>query len=348
MNRRKLKAAIVGYGKMGRIRAKCIEEHPDLELISICEINPQDDMPGVPVCQDYRLLLNYHPDVVFACTPNKYLPEIVCFFLNNKVNVFCEKPPGRGKKDVEVMLNAEKINCCVKLKFGFNHRYHQAVLDAKSIIEQGRLGKILWMRGVYGKAGGNKYEKAWRNNKAISGGGILIDQGIHMVDLFRLFCGEFDEVKSFVNRSFWSVEVEDNVFALLRNREGQIAMLHSSATQWKHKFLLDIYMERGYISISGILSSTMTYGTEKLKIARCVYDEEGYPLPNPDEIINYYEDDHSWRLEIDEFVNSIFKDTPIHVGTCLEAYNTMLLIEKIYASDEKWRAPEILQRSKYL
>ena len=74
-------------------------------------------------------------------------------FLNNKVNVFCEKPPGRGKKDVEIMLNAEKINGCVKLKFGFNHRYHQAVLDAKSIIEQGRLGKILWMRGVYGKAG---------------------------------------------------------------------------------------------------------------------------------------------------------------------------------------------------
>ena len=339
---KKLKVAVTGYGKMGKIRVACTEEHPDLELVAICEINPQENMPKVPICHDYKQLLEYSPNIVFACTPNKYLPEIVCYFLNNQINVFCEKPPGRNIKDVEMMLKAEEVNRGVKLKFGFNHRYHQAIGDAKAIIEQKRLGKILWMRGIYGKAGGNKFEKEWRNKKEISGGGILIDQGIHMVDLFRYFCGEFSEIKSFVNRSYWPVEVEDDVFALLRNKEGQIAMLHSSATQWKHKFLLDIYLEKGYLIISGILSSSKTYGVEKLEIARCLYDEEGYPLPNPDEIVNYYEDDNSWKLEIDEFVYSIHNDLPIQVGSCIEAYKTMQLIEKIYAADRHSKVTQYL------
>jgi len=333
---KKLKAVVVGYGKMGKIRVSCIEEHSNMELVAICEVNGQIHNLDVPVCRDYKELLRYQPDVVFTCTPNLYLSDIVCFFLEKKVHVFCEKPPGRSKEDVERMLDVEKTNPCVKLKFGFNHRYHQAVLDAKSIIDKGRFGKILWMRGVYGKAGGSQYEKWWRNNKEISGGGILIDQGIHMVDLFRLFCGEFDEISSFINRLFWPVEVEDNVFALLRNKNNQVAMLHSSATQWKHKFILDIYLEKGYVIISGILSSTGTYGTETLKIAKCVYDNEGYPLPNPDEIINYYEDDRSWEMEIDEFLSSIYDNVPIKIGTCIEAYKTMELIEKIYASDKGW------------
>ena len=340
---KKLKVAIAGYGKMGKIRAACVEAHPDLELVAICEINHKDSTTSIPVCQDYKVLMEYSPDIVFACTPNKYLPEIVSYFLNNQVNVFCEKPPGRNRKDVEMMLLAEQKNSAVRLKFGFNHRYHQAVLDAKSIIDQGRLGKILWLRGIYGKAGGNHFENGWRNKREWSGGGVLIDQGIHMVDLFRLFCGEFNEVKSFVNQSYWQMEVEDNVFALLRNKKGQIAMLHSSATQWKHKFLLDIYLEKGYITIAGILSSTRTYGTETLKIARCVYDEEGYPLPNPDETINYYEDDRSWKMEIDEFVNSITNKVPVQVGTCLEAYKTMLLIEEIYAADKQLKLDKSLK-----
>jgi len=198
-------------------------------------------------------------------------------------------------------------------------------------------GKILWMRGVYGKGGGSRYDQVWRNKKELSGGGILIDQGIHMVDLFRLFCGEFHEVKSFIGQSYWPVEVEDNAFIMLRNQKKQVATLHSSATQWQYKFLLEICLEKGYIIISGILSSTMNYGTETLKIARCVYDEEGYPLPNPEETINYYDQDNSWMRELEEFVSCIQDDIPIQVGSCQEAYKTMILIEDIYAADQQWQ-----------
>lgn len=332
----KLKVVIVGFGKMGKVRLASMDKRQDIAVVGICEPSPQGVPSGLSVFQDYKELACLDPDIVFVCTPNKFLPEIVCFFLNKKVHVFCEKPPGRCKEDVQKMLEAEKNNPGVKLKFGFNHRYHQAVLDAKSIIDKGRLGKVLWVRGVYGKGGGPRYDRDWRNSKDIAGGGILMDQGIHMVDLFRLFCGEFNDIKSFIGQSYWSGEVEDNAFVLLRNDQGQVGALHSSATQWHYKFLLEVYLEKGYVTIQGILSSTKNYGAETLKIARCVYDEEGYPLPNPQETISYYEEDFSWDRELEEFVSCIQKDELIKVGSCQEAYKTMVLIEQIYQADPKW------------
>jgi predicted dehydrogenase len=332
------KAAVVGYGKMGKIRAACAREFPQLKLVGVHDPQYTGTVDGLPAVSDYRKLMDYAPDMVFVCVPNKFVPETVCFFLNQGVHVFCEKPPGRSKEDVDLMRQAQENNKGVKLKFGFNHRYHQAVIDAKAIVDKGRLGKILWMRGIYGKGGGSDYDRNWRNQREVSGGGILIDQGIHMVDLFRLFCGEFEEVKSFIGEQYWQVGVEDNAFMMMRNAHGQVGLLHSSATQWRYMFSLDIYLEKGYVSISGILSSTRNYGAETLKIARCVYDTQGYPLPNPEESINYYDDDHSWRLELEEFVQSIETNTPVKVGSCADAYQTMNLIEQIYAADPRWAA----------
>lgn len=333
---KKYKVAIVGYGKMGKIRAQSVKNRSDLEIVAVCDVYPANNESEYPFFSDYKELASFDLDIVFVCTVNKYLPDIVCYFLNNKVNVFCEKPPGRCKEDVAQMLAAEKNNPEVKLKFGFNHRYHQAVLDAKAIVEKGRLGKILWMRGVYGKGGGNQYESNWRNDKELSGGGILIDQGIHMVDLFRFFCGEFEEIKAFIETSHWPIKVEDNAFVMLRNKQKQVAMLHSSATQWQYKFSLEIYLEKGYATISGILSSTMNYGTETLKVARCLYDKEGYPMPNPEESMTYYDEDHSWKRELGEFMDCVQNDCLIKVGSCQEAYQTMDLIERIYAADNTW------------
>lgn len=341
---KKIKVVIVGYGKMGRIRANTVDSHDDMELVGVCDVLDCSDELTVPFVKQYKRLMEYSPDCVFVCITNNLVLEIVRFFMENKVHVFCEKPPGRSLKDVENILQVSRNNPRLKLKFGFNHRYHQSLLESKSLVDKGRLGEILWMRGIYGKGGGNLYDKAWRNKYDISGGGILIDQGIHMVDLFRFFCGDFEEVNSFVQKSYWDIEVEDNVFALLRNNKGQVGMLHSSATQWKYKFLLDVYLEKGYISISGILSSTMNYGTEKLKIARCRYDKQGYPLPNPDETITYFDEDKSWHLELDEFYHCIVNDEPVKVGTCEEACKTMKLVEELYASDRNWHWPRIQEQ----
>ncbi len=331
-----LKAGIIGFGKVGKIRHECVQNNPNLELMGVCDIDPEVGRYYKKIYfNNYKILLSEQPDIIFVCTYNSYIPEITCEAISRGIHVFSEKPPGRTLSDVKRIYEAAMKNPKVKVKFGFNHRYHQSIIEAKAIVDGGRLGKVLWVRGIYGKAGGPGYENNWRNNYELSGGGILIDQGIHMIDLFRYFTGEYDEVKSFVSQSYWHVGVEDNVFALLRNSEsGQMAMLHSSATQWRHKFLFEIYLEKGYLEIDGILSSTGTYGRETLKMARCSVEENGYQLPNPQENLTLYDNDNSWSDEVSEFIDCIMNNKPIPNGSVYDAVKTMELIENIYNNDK--------------
>ncbi len=332
-----LKVGIIGYGRVGKIRHECIKRHPHLELIGISDID-------LSVCQDsgktyyadYKKLLDACPDIVFVCAYNCSIPEITIEAISRGIHVFSEKPPGRTLEDVKAIHDTAVKNPDIKVKFGFNHRYHEGVIEAKAIVDSGRFGKVMWMRGIYGKAGGPGYDNNWRTNRDLSGGGILIDQGIHMLDLFRFFTGEYDEIKSFIGNSYWQIGVEDNVFAILRNsKTGQTAMIHSSATQWRHKFLLEIYMEKGYMEIDGILSSTKTYGKETLKIAHCIFEENGYPLPNPQENMTYYDKDNSWADEVNDFVDCILDDKPISNGGVDDAVRTMDLLQRIYNDDKQ-------------
>ena len=158
------------------------------------------------------------------------------------------------------------------------------MIVAKKNIETRKLGKIIWFRGVYGKAGSIDFNKNWRNYKNFSGGGILIDQGIHMIDLIRYFAGENLEcIHSHISTSFWDIQSEDNAFLLLKSKSGIIASMHSSATQWKHKFLLEICFENGYINLDGILSPTRSYSPEKLIIGRREFEDITFAMGKPKE-----------------------------------------------------------------
>ncbi|MCH8209352.1 MAG: Gfo/Idh/MocA family oxidoreductase [Nitrospinae bacterium] len=334
---KKLQTAIIGYGKVGKIRRECIERHPDLELIAICDIDASlPPSNWSKVFRDWREVLNLAPDIVFVCTTNECIPEIAIAALKRGIHTFCEKPPGRTVLDIQKIREVEQCSEGVKLMFGFNHRYHQSIMDAKALVDRGHLGKILWARGVYGKAGGPGFDKNWRNDPSRSGGGVLIDQGIHMLDLLLWFCGPFQEVKSMVGQAYWNIPVEDNAFAIMRNSQGITAMLHSSATQWQHTFLLEICLEKGHLTASGILSSTRSYGRESLRIAQCLFDEEGYPLPNPHESIDYYDEDKSWELEVKEFIQCIKTSQPVKKGTSENALQAMEMVHLIYAGDAQW------------
>lgn len=335
----RIKVGIIGFGKMGQTRKGVIEHNPDLSLEAVCDpaLPAQNEPSEYKLFRDYRELLKEDLNAVCVCTPNKFTPEIVTAALKCGKHVFCEKPPGRNPGDIRSIIKAERNNQRLKLKFGFNHRYHGAITEAKSIIESGRLGKILWLRGIYGKSGEANSEKAWRNQREIAGGGILLDQGIHMVDLFRMFCGDFQELKSFVTNSFWNTDVEDNALAIMRNDRGQLGIIHSSATQWKHTFSLEISLEKGYVTISGILLSTLSYGQgERLIVATRLSENGNFAPGNPREELTYFNRDHSWELEIDDFVQCIKNDRPVTTGSSQDALKAMEMVYRIYASDEKW------------
>ena len=327
-----LKVGIVGMGRVGNRRAGCVKNHPQLELAATCDVDPSraEQCPGTKFSTDYRDLVRDDLDILFVCAYNNVAPNVVVSGLHSGKHVFCEKPPGRCVGDVQRMVAVEKANPRLKLKFGFNHRYHHSVMEAGRMIASGQFGKVLWLRGVYGKCGGIQFENEWRNDRNIAGGGILLDQGIHMLDLCRVFCGDFTEVKSLVTSSYWKTPLEDNAFVIMANEAGQVAQIHSSATHWKHQFALDICLEDGYINLQGILSSSRSYGDETLTFARKQFEDTSRAFGRPREETIYFDTDDSWALEIDDFVDAIRTDRPITSGNSQDSLRVMQLIEQIY------------------
>ena len=150
-----------------------------------------------------------------------------------------------------------------KLMYGFNHRAHRSVVYMKKLIDSKKFGKILWMRGRYGKSVNNDFFKSWRSKKKYAGGGILIDQGIHMLDLFLYLSGSFDIIKSSIGNQYWKCDVEDNAFVILENSKTKVsASLHSTMTQWRHLFSLEIFLQNGYLVLNGLKTSSNSYGDE--------------------------------------------------------------------------------------
>ena len=191
------------------------------------------------------------------------------------------------------------------------------------------------MRGAYGKAGSIDYDKNWRNYKEYSGGGILIDQGIHMLDLMRYLSGEtFNNITGFKTTAYWDIEVEDNAFVLMQSNNNVIASLHSSATQWRHKFLLELCFEEGYINLDGILSGTRSYAPETLVIGRREFEDVTYAMGKPKESIISFENDHSWNLEIEEFLSAIKGNGSIQQGTLEDARETLAMVQRVYDNTE--------------
>lgn len=323
---------------MGRIRHKAMIDHGGFDVVVACDTAVDPDA-GVPMVTDPGTIYDHAPDVVVVATPNLIIPDLVCTALDRGLHVFSEKPPGRNVQDVLRMRAAEAAAGDRILKFGFNHRVHDAIEQAKQLIDAGTLGELYFMRGVYGKAGGANYATNWRSDPALSGGGILIDQGIHMLDLFLMFAGPFPQVQSFIERKFWTgVPVEDNAFALMKSGGGIVASLHSSATQWRHTFRLELYARNGFISVDGILSNSGSYGTEVLSVALNRLDRDGTPVPNPELQEIRFTSDASWNKEIAEFYSAVTGKAPIRFGSSQQALEVMELVEAIYAGDPEGRA----------
>ena len=232
----KLKVGIAGYGVVGKRRRECVDRHPEMELMAVCDkfFTDNSTIDGIRCYQDYKHLLQEDLDVLIVCLTNEIASKVTVAGLVSGLHVFCEKPPGRDVADIVSVIEVEKKHPTKKLMYGFNHRYHDSVVEAIRIIRSKELGEVINLRGVYGKSQLITFNQPdWRTKREISGGGVLLDQGIHMVDLMRLFAGEFIEIHSFIENSHWNYDVEDNAYALMRSRSGAVGMLNSSATQWR-------------------------------------------------------------------------------------------------------------------
>ncbi|MDA9876149.1 Gfo/Idh/MocA family oxidoreductase [Gammaproteobacteria bacterium] len=335
-----MKVGIAGYGVVGKTRHRSIESNTSYQVTAISECNEeaQKFIPaGLEVYNDYKsLIVSADIDVIFISLPNQFAAEATCLSLQNGLHVFCEKPPARTYAELlEVEEQSLKFPD-LKLMYGFNHRFHLSVEEAKVLIDSNSLGRLINMKGVYGKSQMISFNQTdWRTNREASGGGILLDQGIHMLDLMRYLSGEnFTEVFSFIDNAFWNFDVEDNAYVLMKSPKGLVSQLHSSATHWRHIFNLEITLERGSLILGGLLTGSKSYGDETLTV---ITSNPSKDKGIPKESTSKYNEDVSWDNEIKYFVNSLAGNTSIERGNIKDALETMKLIEIIYKADPIWK-----------
>src|SRR5712692_4463444 len=251
---------------MGARRAREVARSSTAQLVAVAD---EDAQRAQALAQSYgvrasksweELVAAPELDTVVVATPHSWLAPITLAAIEQHKHVLCEKPLARTTAEAERLVAAASRNGA-KLKTGFNHRHHAAVWQAHKLVREGRIGRLLWIRCRYGHGGREGYAQEWRGDPAASGGGELLDQGIHALDLFRWFLGEFTEVTADAQRAFWPMPVEDNAFCLLRTRSGQRAILHASWTQWKNLFSFEVFGDKGYLIVEGLGGS---YGPQSL------------------------------------------------------------------------------------
>ena len=327
-----VKVGIIGYGKMGKIRHQVITKMSDVKVISVYDTANIGTEVKLAQSPD-QIINNPEIDAVFICTPNYLNKSLTIQSLQNGKHVFCEKPPAFTAKDVEEIRVVEKESKKV-LTYGFNHRHHSSIKHMKKLIDKEGFGKVLWMRGRYGKSVDKTFFDNWRAKREYAGGGILIDQGIHMVDLFLYLGGDFNSVHASVSNLYWNLNVEDNVFATLENTEtGLTASLHSTMTQWRHLFSLEVFLEKGYLVLNGLKTSSNTYGDEILTIARNRSVAPAATWEDEEDIT--YHTDESWQSEAVEFFSAIKLNRLVKTGNSSDALKLMKIIDKIYSFREK-------------
>ena len=329
------RVGVVGFGKMGKVRAEVTDTLGRGKVVKVYDVDEATDFLEYEVAPSPEAIIeDPNIDVVFIGTPNFLNKPLTIAALNQRKHVFCEKPPAFASHEVKQIQEAERESG-KKLMYGFNHRHHSSVQRMKRLMDSGEYGELLWMRGRYGKSVDESFYDDWRSKKSMAGGGILLDQGIHMLDLFLFFGGEFDQVHAFVQNRYWTTEIEDNVFAILKNTRSEVvASLHSTMTQWRHLFSLEVFLSRGYMVLNGLNTSSGSYGDEVLSIAK---NRSAAPAATwEDEERTTYHENRSWGNEIDHFFDAIDHNAPVLIGNSDDAMNVMRTIEAIYNSDPSY------------
>lgn len=318
-----MRLAIIGCGLIGEKRAAAAAGH---EIVAVCDPAPERRetlarQTSARAVADWREVLAFAPDAVVVATPHDRLAEIALAAVEAGRHVLIEKPAGRRPDEVRPIAEATRRRRVVA-KVGFNHRFHPAIARAKAMADEGAIGPLLFVRGRYGHGGRPGYEKEWRFKKKMSGGGELIDQGSHLIDLSRFFLGDLKLAYGAAPNYFWGGDVDDNCFLALTGSDGCMAWLHASWTEWKNLFSFEVMGRTGKLTIDGLGGS---YGVERLTYHRML-PEMGPPETTSWE---YPFADRSFAQEFDNFVAAIEGRAPAN-GDIDDALANLAIIQSVY------------------
>jgi predicted dehydrogenase len=317
--------AIVGCGAVGRKRARALGS---ARLVACSDVDSDRaasmaaTAPGAVIADWRDAVARSDVNVVIVSTTNDSLALVARAAVEAGKHVLVEKPGARNSVELHSISVAAR-RAGVLVRVGFNHRYHRAFRKAHQILESGAVGELMFVRGQYGHGGRPGYNREWRADPSLSGGGELVDQGVHLIDLARWFLGDFAEVSGFAATYYWDMPVEDNGFLLLKTATRQTAFLHVSCTEWKNTFSFEIYGKQAKLQINGLGGS---YGTERLTLYRML-PEMGPPETT---IWEYPMGDDSWLVEFAEFLEDIRLGRTPSVGLA-DAQAALNVVQKIYS-----------------
>ena len=319
----KLKVLFIGFGGFSKVRQKILSTFSLVELIGFYDPY-YSGIEELPQFEDLDVALEAC-DAVIISVPPRFAPSYVVEAIKLGKKVFCEKPAAINYEELSVIekhLNADSI-----LAYGFNHREHPSIKRMKDAIDAGDLGKVLWMRGRYGKEVDDSYKSTWRCNPDLNGGGILIDQGIHLVDLMSYLSGGFDGAQAVLSNHYLGIHgVDDNGFITLYSTETKIAAsLHSTVTQWRYLFSLEVFLEHGSLILNGLRTNSGRYGEEILSIKPNNKKEAEMGIQE----IRYPEN-VSWRNEMESFVEACCSNKEYPYANYKDACKTTKLMDLIY------------------
>lgn len=325
-----MNVALIGAGGIGQKRAANLAGST---LVVCCDsvLERAEGIarrhPGAAATTDWKAAVARPDiDIVIISTTHEMLPQIGQAAATTGKHILMEKPGARRASELDrLAATAQTTGSLVRI--GFNHRYHRAFRKARTIFDSGVLGTPYLVRARYGHGGRIGYEKEWRAEPNVSGGGEAIDQGVHLIDLARWFLGEFPGVQGCVRTFFWNMPVEDNAFFLLQSASGGVASLHASWTEWKNLFSFELFCRNGKLEVSGLGGS---YGTETLRHYQML------PQMGPPEttIYEYPTADDSWEHEFLAFLEDIQLKRQPQPGIA-DAQAALRIVEQVYASKEQ-------------
>ena len=317
--------AIIGCGLIGRKRAASLAPG---QLAWACDPDRQraeelaTTHPGCQVTADAAdALADARVNAVIISTINHALAPLAMAAIKAGKHVLIEKPGGLNAQQLRNLQAAANESVTI-VRLGYNHRYHPGILKARELHQSGALGPLMFLRARYGHGGRVGYDREWRANPALSGGGELIDQGVHLIDLAGWFLGDFTRIEGHAQTCFWDMPVDDNAFLSLQTAAGQTAWLHVSCTEWKNLFSLEIYGRDAKVAVDGLGGS---YGIE-----RCTFYQM-LPQMGPPETTqwDYPAADTSWAAELAAFAEDIVLSRQPQPGLA-EGIRTLEIVETIY------------------
>jgi predicted dehydrogenase len=333
-----MRVGIVGAGLQARRRGAVLLTFPETKLVVVSAVQLDHAAPlasrlGCEAAEGWESMVEREDldALVVATPPHLHAPISIAAMRNGK-HILCEKPLARTIGEAETMVATAKETGRV-LKCGFNHRHHPAIQAARRWFEEGRIGDPIFIRARYGIGGRPGYEREWRANPEVVGGGQLMEQGIHVVDMARWFLGEFAQVTAFVETTFWNIKpLEDNAFALFRTATGTAASIHSSLTQWKNLFSFELCGRDGYIAMEGLGGG---YGSEKVSLGK-----RDFVAPFTEEVVEFRGEDRSWHDEWQEFAAAV-KERREPLGNAADGREAMRLVFAAYESARTGRTVDL-------